>query len=502
MGFPRDYGALWDHSLHANKRGYYNVTGRVKESASSTGNSNGGINNSRPSLNNNRKAAAISTRAGGGGAKGAGNSDVLLHVPKIVWIYWSQGADALQASRLEHRRCYASWVENNIGWDVRVVSASTLHDNIDVDQTARVLAVQSLQAQSDLARLYLLARHGGVYVDADVYSVIPLDDWLPPLVQPSGTFLFSLVGRDRLVATWFMAATARSSLIEAWAETTADYLITHEYKFEHYLQVHYIFSSIVGNNNTAGEHVTPATAAAAAVVWGKMPKINVTTSADEPCCTAILPLPHGVFPKGSMKQELLSQGVKGDDRGHNERASELKIRNKVLSHGRADDDADGDGRGGNSNERKRYGAQLPAQHHLKLQHKVLSRRSWHDIDRGSDDRHEQEHQDGRRGRESRSAPPPPPRVDDGAAAVHKLLVDRGVLPRVAVRALDGGFCAPCTIEASIMFRSLLVPVVKGKAKQLHGNAACPQVDHSDLMAVPPQRSILAELDAMRAHHGL
>lgn len=486
-------------------------------------------------------------------------------IPKIVWLYWSQGVQALQSARLEYRRCHASWVENNRGWDVRVVSADTLHDYIDAGQAARVLAVRSLQAQSDLARLLLLARHGGVYVDADVYSVVPLNRWLPQLVQPSGAFLFSMVGRDRLVATWFIAAVQGSPLIEAWAAATEDFFITHDYTFGKYLQVHYIFTSVVQptgmanatevdatDSATANDDVDEveaaelsAAAAAAAAVWAKMPRINATTGAADPCCTAMLPSPRffsngwrNTLPQPQQRNPATPRSTrKNADRMHTQKQkdSKLQIRNKVFNAFTDQDHENsnsilannGDGDAGTG----RLGGDLHGvadadsahnhnrNHKLNIKHKVLKRDPWLGDDERQDVEEEQEHEehdgvddDGGhggvdgidQGRRDRLL-----RVQRGGGDVagrsgHAVLANKAsnaytVLPRVAVRALDGGFCAPWSLEASIMFASGLVPVVKGKAKLLHGRESCPTVhDHSNLSAVPPPQSILAELDAFRA----
>ena len=95
-----------------------------------------------------------------------------------------------------------------------------------------MFAVKSLQSQSDLARMYLLMLHGGVYVDVDVFSVMPLDDWLGAVLAPAGFFVFSLAGRDRLVSSWFIAAvkacgtteTICPGVVATWAQATGKYL--------------------------------------------------------------------------------------------------------------------------------------------------------------------------------------------------------------------------------------------------------------------------------------
>ena len=53
-------------------------------------------------------------------------SAALNAIPKIVWMYWSQGREHLLSTRLEYRACYKSWTENNPTWSVRVVNLHSI----------------------------------------------------------------------------------------------------------------------------------------------------------------------------------------------------------------------------------------------------------------------------------------------------------------------------------------------------------------------------------------
>lgn len=212
-------------------------------------------------------------------------------VPKIIWMYWSQGKEDMLSSRLEHRMCYQSWRANNPTWSVRVVDLQSLAQHIGVARSEEVFAVESLQSQSDLARLYLLMLHGGVYVDVDVYSVVPLDSWLGNVLSPEGFFIFSLAGRDRLIASWFIASAKAcademcTGLLATWAQATGTYLQYNNHKFEKYLQIHFIFTDVVAGK-TDGVGVTGDVLSES---WSNVPKVYATVSKDDPCCVPVLP---------------------------------------------------------------------------------------------------------------------------------------------------------------------------------------------------------------------
>jgi hypothetical protein len=65
-------------------------------------------------------------------------------------------------------------------------------------------------------RVNLIAQHGGVWADATCLCCKPLDEWLPDCTR-SGFFAFAKPARDRLLSSWFMAATKDCDLAKAYA---------------------------------------------------------------------------------------------------------------------------------------------------------------------------------------------------------------------------------------------------------------------------------------------
>jgi hypothetical protein len=119
-------------------------------------------------------------------------------------MLWLQGFDDAPPVP---RACIESWRACNPGWDVTALSADTLADWVSpilLGPRARNLTPQQL---SDLVRLDLLARYGGVWADATCYCIRPLDEWLPACAA-SGFFAFARPRRDRLLSNWFLASEA------------------------------------------------------------------------------------------------------------------------------------------------------------------------------------------------------------------------------------------------------------------------------------------------------
>jgi len=133
----------------------------------------------------------------------------LPKVPKKIWFLWLQG---LEGSPPLVRACRNSWLTNNPTWDFHFLSYDNLATYSDIDIAAFDHLGKSQLA--DLIRLDLLRRHGGVWADATCFCVRDLDSWLPAYTK-SGFFAFEKPGRDRAIASWFLASAPNNLLVKS-----------------------------------------------------------------------------------------------------------------------------------------------------------------------------------------------------------------------------------------------------------------------------------------------
>lgn len=136
-------------------------------------------------------------------------------IPKIIYSLWLQGRDQLPpVARLNFKR----WMALNPDYELRVL------DRGDADALLRNtgVAVASLtpQALSDAVRACLLAEVGGIWVDASGFPIRPLNDWLTPMVNDVGFFGFEHPTPDRLISSWFLAASPRHVILREWWNET------------------------------------------------------------------------------------------------------------------------------------------------------------------------------------------------------------------------------------------------------------------------------------------
>lgn len=144
-------------------------------------------------------------------------------IPKTVWLMWWQGLD--NAPELV-RRCYASWQHHNPGWRVVFLDEANFRDYVDIDDILASGNTFKLQAMSDIIRIYLVSRHGGVWVDATCFCCRPLDEWLAEHAVP-GFFAFDRPTKSRLLDVWFLASSAEGFLAARFMETVRRYWLSN-----------------------------------------------------------------------------------------------------------------------------------------------------------------------------------------------------------------------------------------------------------------------------------
>ena len=143
------------------------------------------------------------------------SSQTLHGVPKIVWLMWTQG---LAAAPPVVKACYRSWQQLNPDWNVIFLDETNLEDYLGTGFLSRYHGVAP-QAFSDLVRINLLARYGGVWSDATCYCQVPLSDWLGEQLS-AGFFAFAWTGKNYRVARelsmWFLASSPDNHLTREW----------------------------------------------------------------------------------------------------------------------------------------------------------------------------------------------------------------------------------------------------------------------------------------------
>lgn len=164
-------------------------------------------------------------------------------VERNIWIYWNSGeSSAPELVRL----AVSSWRILNPTWKVYLVSDTNLFDFVGEDELGPQHAHLPIQQASNIIRGALLRKHGGVWVDATLLCLRPLDSWLPQ--KFAGDFLAPQVGRSIFFANWFLVSKRHGVFITAWQKSTLDYFSRRRWDMR--ILGQRIYKALVGSVNT------------------------------------------------------------------------------------------------------------------------------------------------------------------------------------------------------------------------------------------------------------
>ena len=138
------------------------------------------------------------------------------NINKTIWLLWLQGWDSAPWLAQQVKQ---SWEINNPGWTVALVTNDNLKTYVtDIDYVYRDTI--SPQAKSDIIRLALLNKYGGVWADATLLCMKPLDSWVQDAIQPSSFWMYHGTGGQMDIkhgpASWFIVSVAGSPIISKW----------------------------------------------------------------------------------------------------------------------------------------------------------------------------------------------------------------------------------------------------------------------------------------------
>lgn len=161
---------------------------------------------------------------------------------KTIWILWLQGWD--KAPWLV-QKVRESWEKLNPEWNVELVDEKNLSTYVDIPYIDKV---KSPAAKSDVIRLNLLEKHGGVWADATLLCMHPLDTWVYEALEPTGFWMYH--GRDRGEgpASWFIVSVANSILIRKWKKACDEYWSSRD-KEDEYFWMDALFKTLRTTDN-------------------------------------------------------------------------------------------------------------------------------------------------------------------------------------------------------------------------------------------------------------
>ena len=164
---------------------------------------------------------------------------------KNIFLLWLQGWD--NAPWLQ-KQVADSWEINNPDWKINYIDLDNLKDYCDdidyiYDQSKHIKP----QAKSDIIRLSLLKNHGGVWADATLLCMQPLDHWAFEASCVSDFWMYnSCIDKQTDYiggASWFILSKKLSYIIDLW-KTGCDNYWAKRKKMHTFLWMDSIFKDL------------------------------------------------------------------------------------------------------------------------------------------------------------------------------------------------------------------------------------------------------------------
>ena len=136
-------------------------------------------------------------------------------IPKKIWFLWLQGKNNMPEII---RNCYNSWERHNLNWEIHFLDNKNLNTYLDI----KLLNLDKIskQAISDIIRINLLKKYGGVWVDATTFCNFPLDEWINEYAENDFFAFESPKKKPTLISSWFLISSKNSYITNKYCEAT------------------------------------------------------------------------------------------------------------------------------------------------------------------------------------------------------------------------------------------------------------------------------------------
>ena len=143
-----------------------------------------------------------------------------MKLNKNIFLLWLQGWD--HAPWLQ-KKVVESWRINNPNWNIHLIDSKNINNYVsDINYINNEFI--TMQTKADIIRLSLLKNHGGVWADATLLCMQPLEHWIYEAIQPSNFWMYRSKGKylklgpDKSPTVWFIISVHNEYIINKWKE--------------------------------------------------------------------------------------------------------------------------------------------------------------------------------------------------------------------------------------------------------------------------------------------
>ncbi|HEY0284057.1 MAG TPA: capsular polysaccharide synthesis protein [Vicinamibacterales bacterium] len=157
-----------------------------------------------------------------------------------IWVYWAQGERTMPPIV---SACVRELRRRNPASAVVLLDDATIGRYVDIPSWVYDRIFDNKTHFSDILRVSLLARYGGIWVDATCLCVANLHDFVAPKLA-SGFLAYARNPDDTfMLSSWFMAADPGSVIPTLLRDALYVYWRTRT-TLEHYFLIHFLFEAL------------------------------------------------------------------------------------------------------------------------------------------------------------------------------------------------------------------------------------------------------------------
>lgn len=142
-------------------------------------------------------------------------SKIDVHVPKIIWTYWHDEKEMPVLAK----RCIDTWYKMNPDYEIVVLTPERLKELTNIDILS--LKIDMKARHADFARLFVLSKYGGIWMDATIICTESLN-WVQKYHSNIDLLAFLAPQTTNSIypipENWFLAAPPNSKFINDWIE--------------------------------------------------------------------------------------------------------------------------------------------------------------------------------------------------------------------------------------------------------------------------------------------
>lgn len=176
-----------------------------------------------------------------------------------IWICWFQGMDNAPSVV---KKCYQSVIKNNQNKEVVLITSDNMMEYVQfpdfiIDKWKKGQITYT--HMTDLLRLELLIRYGGMWLDATVFCSTPD---IPSYFFDSELFLYQCLkpGRDgnaNYISSWLISAKSNNKILMATKELCYEYWKKSDFMWDYFL-LHDFFSIVLDKYENDWKKIIPS----------------------------------------------------------------------------------------------------------------------------------------------------------------------------------------------------------------------------------------------------